>query len=85
MYRLPDRRHKGHRRHTDATRKAVRIPKAVKMDDIIGNFKSQIEHFRGEMDILDGETDTEVKKAIAETETALFRLEKAIANKGKDA
>jgi hypothetical protein len=50
------------------------------MDDRIGNLKSQIEHLKGGMIAFEGTQDTELKQAIAETEQALFKLEKALPN-----
>lgn len=52
----------------------------LNMDDRIGNIKSQIEHLKGGLDAFDGETDTDLKKAIADTENALHKLVKALPN-----
>ena len=51
------------------------------MDDRIGNLKSQIEHLRGGLDAFDGETDTQLKQAIAALEKAMYDLERAIDEK----
>ncbi len=48
------------------------------MDDRIGNIKSQVEHLRGGLNAFEGESSTELKKAIAGTEKALHELEKAL-------
>jgi hypothetical protein len=49
------------------------------MDDRTGNLKSQIEHVRGGMSAFDGESDSQLNKAIANMEQALYELEKALA------
>jgi hypothetical protein len=52
----------------------------LNMDDRIGNLKSQIEHFRSGLNAFEGESDTDLKQAIAETEQALYKLEKVLPN-----
>ena len=51
------------------------------MDDRIGNLKSMIEHLTGGLNTFDGETNTQLKQAIANTEQALYGLELALIEK----
>ena len=51
---------------------------SLNMDDRKGNLKSQIEHLRGGLNAFDGDSDTSLKEAIANTEKALHQLEKAV-------
>ena len=65
---------------TDYKQRVLFKRKGNRMDDRIGNIKSQIEHLRAGLDTFQGDSDTSLKQAIANTEKVLHQLEKAVNN-----